>query len=289
MIQPLNQNTVTEIYTVTIHCKLCSSPDVIRFGTHKNVQRYYCKDCHHKFAGNGALPFMRISTDIMGSALNAYYEGMPYAAIRRHLKQAYNYQPSNSTIYDWVLYFTQVAIDKAKGYKTNTGEIWVADETVSRIGGWYTRFWDIIDDKTRFLLASHIPHTGTTKDAETLMGSALERSRLRPTFYLTDKLQAYLQGVKGFTMEHYRSHGFNSKVNASFIKRFHGNLEDRTKVMKRLKSEAMGKLIMGGWLVHYNFFRPHEGLGNRTPGEVAGVEFPYRNWGEIITIGTGYG
>lgn len=33
----------------TLRCKYCQSPNVIRFGTHKGVQRYYCKDCKRKF------------------------------------------------------------------------------------------------------------------------------------------------------------------------------------------------------------------------------------------------
>ena len=146
-------------------------------------------------------------------------------------------------------------------------------------------FWDIIDDKTRFLLASHISLTRTTKDAKTLMVSALERSRLWPTFILTDKLQAYLQGVKGFTIEHYQSHGFNSEINTNLIERFHGTLKARTKVMRGLKSKVTGERIMGGWLVHYNFFRPHEGLKNITPAEAAGIKFPYKNWREIVAMG----
>ena len=30
-------------------CKYCQSPNVIRFGTYKGIQRYYCKDCKRKF------------------------------------------------------------------------------------------------------------------------------------------------------------------------------------------------------------------------------------------------
>ena len=35
------------------------------------------------------------------------------------------------------------------------------------------------------------------------------------------------------------------------------------------------------WLVHYNYLRPHTVLDDKTPAEVAGVDFPYRNWADI--------
>lgn len=32
-----------------MNCKLCNSDNVIKWGKYKDVQRYYCKDCHSKF------------------------------------------------------------------------------------------------------------------------------------------------------------------------------------------------------------------------------------------------
>jgi hypothetical protein len=41
------------------------------------------------------------------------------------------------------------------------------------------------------------------------------------------------------------------------------------------------RLFLDGWLVHYNFFRPHMSLNDRTPASVAGIRFPFRNWKDI--------
>ena len=41
------------------------------------------------------------------------------------------------------------------------------------------------------------------------------------------------------------------------------------------------QLLSDAWLVHYNFFRPHMSLRDRTPASVAGIRFPYRNWKDI--------
>jgi hypothetical protein len=36
------------------------------------------------------------------------------------------------------------------------------------------------------------------------------------------------------------------------------------------------------YFMHYNFFRPHMSLGDRTPAQVAGIRFPFRNWKDVV-------
>jgi hypothetical protein len=40
--------------------------------------------------------------------------------------------------------------------------------------------------------------------------------------------------------------------------------------------------FLKGWVIHYNFFRPHLSLHDKTPAQVAGIKFPYANWKELI-------
>jgi transposase InsO family protein len=65
----------------------------------------------------------------------------------------------------------------------------------------------------------------------------------------------------GADTQHLQSKGFAIKPNTNLIERFHGTLKSRTKVMRGLKSPETALLILDGWLVYYNFFRPHEALG----------------------------
>jgi hypothetical protein len=60
---------------------------------------------------------MRVSADIIGSALNAHYEGMSCNAVRRYLKQTHGYYPSDFTVYEWVAYFTSVIEFPYKNWK----------------------------------------------------------------------------------------------------------------------------------------------------------------------------
>ena len=117
-------------------CKYCQSDNVIKYGTYKGVQLYYCKDCHSKFKGDDTLFHMKTPANQVSSALNMYYEGMSIKAISRNLKQEYGNQPSTATIYEWIQKYTQYATDSVKGYKPKqVGDIWIADETVIEVDG----------------------------------------------------------------------------------------------------------------------------------------------------------
>ena len=58
-----------------------------------------------------------------------------------------------------------------------------------------------------------------------------------------------------------------------------------SKVMRDLKHREAAKLVMEGWLVHYNYIRPHESLGGETPGRVVRVRAPFRNWAGVLRVG----
>jgi transposase-like protein len=274
-------------------CKFCGSHNVRSYGSYRGIPRWWCKDCQRKFVDNDALPGMRTPIVQIADVLSMFYEGLSLNAIRRNLEQTYNNYPSDSTVYGWVVRFTKSAISQIKDYKAKVGKVWVADETVLKIAGENVWFWDVIDDKTRFLLASHISLTRTTPSARLLMEQASERA-VRPDkiTILTDKLAAYLDGIElvfGADAKHIPAKTLRASPGTQLIERFHGTLKARTKIMRGLKSRESAKLFTDGWLVHYNFFRPHEALkiryGNLTPAEKAGIKFPFRNWLEVVKHG----
>ena len=265
-----------------IACKYCGETGVVKFGTYKGVQRYWCKICKRKFKADDTTFHMKLDTNLVSSALNMYYEGMSIKAIRRHLQQEHLIAPSTATIYEWIQKYTQYAVDTQDGCKPEVGSIWVADETVLKLDGENVWFWDIIDRKTRFLLASRLSHSRTTQDAQILMNRAIKTAGKEPKAVITDKLASYLDVSYGKGAEHRQGGPFNIENNSNLIERFHGTLKARTKVMRGLKNFESALEFMKGWLVHYNYLRPHESLNNSTPAEVAGIEYPYRNWAEII-------
>lgn len=265
-------------------CKHCGSKAIVRYGQSPDgTQYWWCKVCERKFADNDALPRMRTPVDQIGHALLAFYDGASLTQIRRQFEQQYDNSPSDPAIYGWITRFTQVVIDKTKNLKPNVGDTWVADETVLNIDGRNIWFWDVMDSKTRFLLASHMSGTRDSNDAEILMREAAKRAGKSPKVVITDKLLAYTDGIErafGADSKHVQSKGFKVQPNTNLIERLHGSIKDRTKVMRGLKSIPTAYLFMDGWATHYNYFREHSALG-KTPAEAAGVKSPFKNWLDV--------
>jgi putative transposase len=264
-----------------MNCKYCNSTNVRKYGLYKGVQRYFCNDCGSKFKADDTLYHMKTSANEVTSALNMYYEGMSIKAIRRHLKQEYGHLHSTATIYEWVMKFTQFATDSVKGYTPKVGDQWVADETVLEIDGQNVWLWDIIDEKTRYLLATRLSTSRTTKDAQILIDRAVKTAGKSPKVIITDKLKSYLDVRYGKDTEHRQGGIARVEDNTQKIERFHGTLKARTKTMRGLKNIESAIDFTDGWLVHYNYLRPHEALNDKTPAEYAGIDYPYKSWSDI--------
>lgn len=270
-----------------MNCKYCQSTNTIKFGTHTDtsgieIQRYYCKDCKRKFVPD-TLPKMQTPIDQVSAALRMYYSGMSLDGIQGQLQQQFGNRVAESTIYYWITKFTKQAIEQSKNFQPKVGDIWIADETGIDIHGhkrdlW---FWDIIDAKSRYLLASHISNTRTTEDARTLINKAVQRAGKYPRVIITDKLHAYIDAISGDT-QHVRSKPFTTIDSTNKIERFHGTFKDRTKVVRAYKNLEAANLITQGWLIHYNFFKEHAALGNVPPAVKMKIAIPFKDWNDIV-------
>ena len=128
-------------------------------------------------------------------------------------------------------------------------------------------------------------YTRTTKDAEQLMKLAYQQTGKVPRIIYTDKLRAYLDGIEltfGAWTKHKAGSPFDIGSNNNYIERFHSTLKSRTKVMRGLHTIKSARKYLDGWLVHYNFFRPHISLRDSTPAFVADIKFPFKNWKDIV-------
>lgn len=266
-------------------CKYCDSPNIIKFGTFQGIQRYWCKDCKRKFTELDTLPKMKTPINEIGSVLNMYYSGSPIDAIQTQLKQDYGKYLSEPAIYKWIARFTKEAILKAKDFKPKVGNVWLADETGLNVGGRNVWFWDIIDEKSRYLLASHISVARTTEDAQILIEKAIKKAGKMPEVVITDKLRAYIDGIDlatGGRAAHIRSKPFTDENSTNIIERFHGTLKQRTNVIHHFKDLETARLLSEGWLIHYNFFKEHESLGNVSPVRHMNLEMPFQDWNDVV-------
>lgn len=270
-----------------IVCKYCESPNsVVKFGTFEGKQRYWCKRCRRKFVSTDTLPKMKTSQNIIASALGMYYGGMPLDSIQRQLQQEHKIYMSEAGIYNWVIRFSREAVKRTKDYHPDVGRVWLADETMLDVGGKKIWFWDIIDTKSRYLLASRLSEKRTTQDAMALMKQAADRAGKVPRCVITDKLAAYIDGIElafGADAKHIQSKPFTVENSTNIIERFHGTLKDRTKVIRGFKNMGTAKILTDAWLVHYNFFKEHESLGNIPPAQKIG-NTPFKDWADVLEL-----
>ena len=92
---------------IGIRCKFCGSEDLVRYGKYRDTQLYLCRECGRKGTDNNALPGMKVSSNVVDTALSLHYEGLSYRDIKHQLKQKYGVELSISTVYGWVVKYSR--------------------------------------------------------------------------------------------------------------------------------------------------------------------------------------
>lgn len=249
---------------------------------------------HTHEAKTDALPHGRVSASFIASALQEYYSGMSLHAIEENIENLTDGDISHVAINKWINKYTDKAIKATKDLRPNVGPVWIADETFLHTDQKEkdpkgVKFWDIIDAKTRFILATQVTTSRSTADARRLMEAAAKRAGTLPRVIVTDGLPAYIDGIEqafGGDVLHRRGSPFKfheTGLNTSLIERFHNTLKDRTKVTRDLRNKGtLDRRFGEGWLVYYNFFRPHTAIGGIPPAQKAGLVYDWHSWADVV-------
>ncbi len=274
-----------------VFCKYCGANAVSKYGKYGDTQLYWCKTCKRKFKGDDTLFHMRVSPEYVARALDMYYTGDSINDICEHFRNADSYYPSKSVVFGWIDKFTDRAVEYFSQFQPKVGTEWQCDETVLRLDKkrkiW---LWDIIDSKTKYLICTRVSETRTTRDAALLMDKAKRITGISPKHIITDQLRAYWDGIEltfGSEAEHIQGGPFKGKdtgESTSQIERFHSTIKERTKVMKAFRTIDSLIQFMDGFLIWYNYLKPHHSLGGRTPAEAAGINYDVRNWQDVCRL-----
>ena len=197
-------------------------------------------------------------------------------------------EPSKQTIYAWVKAYTDEAADIMENHKAKTGKHWVADESSVDVSGEQMWSWNVMDEETRYILASHLSPHRDKKAAVATMEKAKLAAETTPETIKTDHLSVYGDAIKEVfpKTRHVKSKGMQSPVlNNNLSERLQGTYRQRTKTLRGLESVETGQRYLDGWTLTYNLFREHEGLDYKTPGEVAKVNAPYSEWADVVKGG----
>jgi transposase-like protein len=266
---------------------------VTKKGFVNKKQLYKCKDCGHRFFENGRFAKMKTDKNLILTALNLYYDGLSLRKAQRNLEQIFGERISQVTILNWINKYSKLVKEFVTTLTPQLSGLWHEDETMLSCEGKNIWFWEMIDEDTKFLVASHVSGTRTLEDTIALFKKGYEQSKVRPRALFVDGSFVYETAFnkvfwtmrKDTRPELVQRVGIRARETNNIVERLHGTVKDRTKPMRGLKSFESTKAILEGFTIHYNCVRPHQSLGGRTPAQVARMEVP-SNWKGLIDEAT---
>jgi len=279
--------SLCEIQESILVCKFCGSERIIKRGRRKTqrgrVQRFFCKDCNHKFIVDEGFEKMKATPQAVTVALDLYFKGISMRSIVDHLKQFYGVEISHVAVYKWIRKYVQMLKKYADQLVPKVSGIWHSDEMVLNVRNLDDRenqrwAWNVIDNESRYWLATQITEKREIADARQVLAQASSISQMRPMAVVTDGLRAYQDAItkEFFTLkaprtEHIRMPNIRNRSNNNMVERLHGTIRQRNKVMRGLDEETTAQTMMEGMKIYYNFIRPHMTLNGKTPAEEANI------------------
>lgn len=208
-------------------CKNCDSSQIVKIGKVNNKQRYKCKACGKTFLDDENFSGMRTQKHIIAVAMDLYFDGMSVRKIQRQIAYIFKVKVSQVAIYKWIIKYSRLVKEYVDTLKADLGDVWHTDETVIKVKGKQKWFWEIIDSKTRFMVAEHLSDTRTIKDSTKLFMDARKRAIKKPVIIYADGCFAYRKGFnKTFYDNHQSCHlvqnvGINGRVHQNKVERLH--------------------------------------------------------------------
>ncbi|MFY3739817.1 MAG: transposase-like protein [Candidatus Nitrosomirales archaeon] len=278
----------------TIQCDRCGSIKVINYGKSSGKQSYYCNDCKHKFTPS-LIKKAKYSPEVITLTLDLYFSGLSLRKIARSLNDHLDMNLGSTSIYRWIQRYVPMISEYTKTLCPQLSETWHADELFVKMKGGVSIhknkgmafLWNVMDRKTRFLLASKL---STLRDKQGAF-AAFKEARANshgdfPEMIFVDALSSYANvqhaNIKGWNPKLIAKAGMNKPhANNNRIERLNGTLRERVKVQRGWKS--MKSQLAEGQRIQYNFVKPHMALEGQTPAERAGIKIQGKNkWMTLI-------
>jgi transposase-like protein len=273
-------------------CIYCSSSNLMKYGLRKNktgnLQVFYCRDCHKYFTMNIGFEKMKHNPQAITSAMQLYFSGESLRNTQKSLKLL-GVEVSYRTILNWIKKYVGLMKNYVETITPNVSDTWRADEIYIKVKGDMKYLFAMMDDETRFWIAQEVAETKYTHDARKLLQMSKQLMGKKPMTFITDGLPAYHDAYKKefWTMkketrtEHVRHITLRGDRNNNKMERMNGEVRDREKTMRGLKTKDTA--ILQGYQLFHNYIRPHEGLDGKTPAEACGIKVEGENkWKTLI-------
>jgi transposase-like protein len=290
MREQVRKNIVIEEVAIS-DCIFCHSSNIIRYGVRHNkrgdIQVFHCKQCSRFFTFNVGFEKMKHNPQAITSAMQLYFSGESLRNTMKSLKLL-GVEVSHQTVYKWIRKYVKLMNNYVEKIVPNVGDTWRADELYVKIKGDMKYLFALMDDETRFWIAQEVAETKYKHDARSLFELGKKVIGKKPMTIITDGLPAYHDAYKKefWTLRNPRTKHVNTiklsgNMNNNKMERFNGEIRDREKTMRGLKTKETP--ILTGYQIFHNYFRPHEGLEGKTPSEACGIQIRGKNkWITLI-------
>jgi transposase-like protein len=290
MRDQVRKNLVIEEVTVS-NCVFCHSSNIKKFGVRRNksgdIQRFLCVDCEKTFSVNIGFEKMKHNPQAVTSALQLYFSGESLRNTQKSLRLL-GVEVSYRTILNWIKKYVGLMQTYVEKIVPNVSDTWRADEVYVKIKGDMKYLFALMDDETRYWIAQEVAETKYKHDARKLFQMGERLMQKKPMTLITDGLYSYHLAFKQewYTSrkpqaQHIRNITIRGQKNNNKMERLNGEIRDREKTMRGLKTKETP--ILKGYQIFHNYIRPHEGLEGRTPSEACGIKIEGKNkWLTLI-------
>ncbi len=273
-------------------CPRCYSTTVYKQGLRllKNGtkrQRYGCRQCRYTFI-LGENGFSRVSSDprMITEALNLFMSGMTLRKIQRHIKATHDITISHVTIYKWYRKYMAIINEYTNTLRPELSDVWSLDEMVMNVKntrktgkGFYDWLWTTVDPRTRYVLATEVSKKRSVEDAKAIVSKSKKLSE--PSYVITDSLASYEEAIRQELDTRHTMHIKTRSLEDGFanrpVERWHNELRENTKTRRGLGNDESAQRFADANRNYHNFAREHQGLDDRTPAEMAGLDLNLGN------------
>lgn len=285
MREHVRKNIVIDEVAIS-NCLYCHSSNIKRFELRHNksgdIQRFMCGDCGKTFSVNIGFEKMKHNPQAITSAMQLYFSGESLRNTMRSLKLL-GVEVSHQTVYNWIRKYVRLMRDYSEKLIPNVGDNWRADEIYVKVKGNMKYLFSLMDDETRFMIAQEVAESKDKHDARKLFIQARRLMRKQPKNFTTDGLPTYSVASNQIfpDAKHIRHIRLQGDMNNNKMERMNGEIRDREKTMRGLKTKETP--ILTGYQLFHNYIREHEGLNGKTPAEACGIEVKGKNkWVTLI-------
>ncbi len=275
----------------SIQCDKCGSIRVVKYGHADGKQIFKCRDCKHKFREASLLRKSKYNAELVTLTLDLYFSGLSLRKIARTLSDHYDLNLGYTTIYSWIQKYIPMISEYVNSLSPQLSDTWHADELFVKMKGGITYqrskgmafLWNVMDRKTRFLIASKLSEFRDSDGALKAFEEAIQNAHdSKPERILTDSNSSYNDAIKWSFYstkdpKHIANCGIGRKPHATNnrIERLNGTLRERVKVQRGWKS--MKSQLAEGQRIQYNFVKPHMALDGQTPAQASGITMEDKN------------